>query len=102
MSHRNDRFDWSGGHPALDYVNTLDERPSASPIERLATYRDLVRFVELAGLVEPAIAARLMRLNGRPCTRTFWFNSHRSLDRRCIHRRQYGRIFTLRRSNLLQ
>jgi predicted RNA-binding Zn ribbon-like protein len=69
MSHRNDRFDWSGGHPALDYVNTLDERPSASPIERLATYRDLVRFVELAGLVEPAIAARLMRLNGRACSR---------------------------------
>ena len=27
MSDRTDPFDWSGGHPALDLVNTLDERP---------------------------------------------------------------------------
>ena len=31
-----DRFEWSGGHPALDLVNTLDERPSSAPIENLA------------------------------------------------------------------
>ena len=70
MSDRADPFEWSGGHPALDFVNTLDERPSESPIENLATYRDLVRFAELAGLVEPSIAARLTRLDGRACTRT--------------------------------
>jgi predicted RNA-binding Zn ribbon-like protein len=68
MSDRAGPFEWSGGHPALDFVNTLDERPSDSPIENLATYRDLVRFTELAGLVEPAIAARLTRLGGRACT----------------------------------
>lgn len=65
MSDRNDPFDWNGGHPALDLVNTVDERPSDAPVERLATYRDLVRFVELAGLVEPAIATRLRRLDNR-------------------------------------
>ena len=40
MSNRGDPFEWSGGHPALDLVNTLDERPFDAPIENLATYRD--------------------------------------------------------------
>ena len=53
MSDRTDPFDWSGGHPALDLVNTLDERPFESPIENLASYADLVRFAELARLIEP-------------------------------------------------
>src|SRR5882757_2693371 len=52
-------FEWSGGHPALDLVNTLDERPSSSPIENLATYRDLTRFASLAGLIDRRTAARL-------------------------------------------
>ena len=63
MNSRADRFEWSGGHPALDLVNTLDERPSDEPIENLATYRDLARFTELAGLVEPRIARPLQRLH---------------------------------------
>ena len=49
MSNRANRFEWSGGHPALDLVNTLDERPSGAPIENLATYHDLTRFAALAG-----------------------------------------------------
>jgi predicted RNA-binding Zn ribbon-like protein len=68
MSDRVAAFDWSGGHPALDLVNTLDERPFDNGIERLATYRDLVRFVELAGLVEPSTAVELMRLSQRRCS----------------------------------
>jgi len=52
-------FDWSGGHPALDFVNTLDERPLPAPIERLETYADLVRFAELAKLISPAQARHL-------------------------------------------
>lgn len=63
MNSRTDRFEWSGGHPALDFVNTLDERPSDEPIENLATYRDLARFTELAGLVEPRISRPLQRLH---------------------------------------
>ena len=54
MSDRADSFEWAGGHAALDFVNTVDERPFPSPIENLATYRDLVRFVELAGLLAPS------------------------------------------------
>jgi hypothetical protein len=69
MSDRADAFEWSGGHPALDFVNTLDERPSEAPIENLSTYRDLVLFAELAGLVEAPIAARLTRLDGPACAR---------------------------------
>lgn len=62
-------FDWSGGHPALDFVNTLDERPSDSPIEKLVTYRDLVRFTELAALCPPAVSKRLARLRDPACGR---------------------------------
>jgi len=68
-SDRADPFEWSGGHPALDFVNTLDERPAASPIENLVTYRDLVRFAELAKLIAPPVAARLRRRAGPPCER---------------------------------
>lgn len=63
MSGRANPFEWSGGHPALDLVNTLDERPSPSPIENLATYRDLTRFAALAGLVDRRTAARLQQLD---------------------------------------
>lgn len=65
MKASSDRFEWNGGHPALDLVNTLDERPSQAPIERLATYRDLAEFAELAGLIDRRTAGRLLRLGGR-------------------------------------
>jgi len=65
MSDRADRFEWNGGHPALDLVNTLDERPSQASIERLATYPDLVQFAELAGLIDRRTARRLLRPDGR-------------------------------------
>lgn len=67
MSERADPFEWSGGHPAFDFVNTLDERSFDEPIENLATYRDLVSFVELAGLIEPALA-RTLRDSSRPAS----------------------------------
>jgi len=69
MSDRSGPFEWSGGHPALDLVNTLDERPFPSPIENLATYADLVRFAELAKLIEPSVAQRLRKLSGPACSR---------------------------------
>src|SRR5215218_6557545 len=65
MSERADPFEWSGGHPALDLVNTLDERPLPSPIENLVTYRDLTRFAALAGLIDQRTAASLQRLGSR-------------------------------------
>jgi predicted RNA-binding Zn ribbon-like protein len=69
MARRTNPFDWSGGHPALDLVNTLDERPSDAPIENLATYNAFVSFTELAGLIEPSAAKRLRSFNGVACTR---------------------------------
>jgi predicted RNA-binding Zn ribbon-like protein len=69
VSDRTDPFDWSGAHPALDFVNTLDERPFDRPIENLANYRDLVRFAELAGLVDPRLATSLRTLDGPACSR---------------------------------
>jgi predicted RNA-binding Zn ribbon-like protein len=69
VSNRADPFEWSGGHPALDFVNTLDERPFDQPMENLDTYRDLVLFTELAGLVEPALATALRTLTGPACSR---------------------------------
>jgi predicted RNA-binding Zn ribbon-like protein len=64
MAGRANPFDWSGGDPALDFVNTLDERPSGAPVENLATYKDLVRFAELAGLIGASASARLRSLEG--------------------------------------
>ena len=69
MSKPNDPFDWSGGHPALDFVNTLDERSFETPIENLATYRDLVRFTELAGLIPRPKAKPLRDAVGAESTR---------------------------------
>lgn len=69
MARRADPFDWSGGDPALDFVNTLDERLSDSPVENLATYGELVRFAELAGLIEQSASERLQSLKTPACTR---------------------------------
>jgi predicted RNA-binding Zn ribbon-like protein len=69
MAKRANPFDWSGGDPALDFVNTLDERPSGAPIENLATYRDLVNFAALAGLIEASASDRLRSLEGPNCSR---------------------------------
>src|SRR5688500_10882544 len=69
MTRRTNSFEWSGGHPALDLVNTLDERPSDAPIDRLATYDDLVSFSELSGFIAPSAAKRLRSLGGTPRAR---------------------------------
>jgi predicted RNA-binding Zn ribbon-like protein len=55
-------FELTGGHPALDLVNTLDWRCRESgPEEFLGTYGDVVRFTEQCGLINAADARRLMR-----------------------------------------
>jgi predicted RNA-binding Zn ribbon-like protein len=69
MTSVRSRFDWSGGHPALDLVNTLDERPSDAPDELLSTFSDLVRFAELSGLIEPDLVESLRPLSGPACSR---------------------------------
>jgi predicted RNA-binding Zn ribbon-like protein len=46
-------FDLSGGHPALDLVNSLDNRFRADgPNENLVQYSDLLRFLNETGLLD--------------------------------------------------
>ncbi|MGH2451671.1 MAG: ABATE domain-containing protein, partial [Candidatus Limnocylindria bacterium] len=55
------------GHPALDLTNTA-ARPDADAAfahEHLRSYGDLLRFAELAGLVDPAERRRLERQAAR-------------------------------------
>ena len=47
-------FDLSGGHPALDLVNTLDHRfGHEGPVELLADYGALLRFAQQTELLDP-------------------------------------------------
>ena len=67
-------FELCGGHPALDFVNSLDKRfLEGGPVELLVDYADLLRFTEqtklldtrqvrrLANSVNPGAAARTLR-----------------------------------------
>lgn len=59
-------FELCGGHPALDFVNSLDHRFSDDgPVERLGGYADLLRFAEQTGLVD-ARQARVLAGSVRP------------------------------------
>lgn len=56
------RFDLCGGHPALDFVNSLDNRFGESgPAELLQSYDDLLRFAGQNRLLEPRQARLLAR-----------------------------------------
>lgn len=63
VSERKSRvFDLSGGHPALDLVNTLDWRfRESGPEELLEDYADVLRFIEQSGLLSSADARKLLR-----------------------------------------
>jgi predicted RNA-binding Zn ribbon-like protein len=53
-------FDLCGGHPALDFVNSLDHRFSEDgPAELLADYPDLLRFAQQSGLLDAREVRRL-------------------------------------------
>src|ERR1700704_7087604 len=67
-------FELCAGHPALDFVNSLDKRfLECGPVELLVNYADLLRFTEqtklldtrqvrrLANSVNPGAAARTLR-----------------------------------------
>jgi predicted RNA-binding Zn ribbon-like protein len=58
-------FDLSGGHPALDLVNTLDWRfREGDPEELLESYDDLVGFAEQCELLSAHQARQLRRETG--------------------------------------
>ena len=59
LRRRAPQFDLMGGPVCLDFVNTLDDRFSNHPKELLASYRDLARFAEDAGILSAQQADRL-------------------------------------------
>jgi predicted RNA-binding Zn ribbon-like protein len=53
-------FELCGGHPALDFVNSLDKRfHDGGPVELLVDYADLLRFTEQTGLLDARQVRRL-------------------------------------------
>jgi predicted RNA-binding Zn ribbon-like protein len=62
-------FEWDGNHPALNFVNTLDERLSDAPLERLPSYAALLSFVLQARLIDGATATKLNRYDGETTAR---------------------------------
>jgi predicted RNA-binding Zn ribbon-like protein len=64
-------FELSGGHPVLDFVNTLDNRfDPERRRELLRDYGDLVRFAEQCGLLDAQAARHLTRsVSPRAATR---------------------------------
>ena len=54
-------FDLCGGHVALDFANTVSDRPSPSPIDRLRDYADLVQFAVQTGITTKAAARTFLR-----------------------------------------
>src|SRR5436190_3860384 len=55
-------FELSGGHPALDLVNTLDHRfGGEAPLELLADYGALLRFARQTGLLDAGQVRRLSK-----------------------------------------
>lgn len=54
-----DSFDLSGNHLALDFANTVSERHTDRPVDRIPGYADLVAFAHQTGLIDSARAAAL-------------------------------------------
>jgi predicted RNA-binding Zn ribbon-like protein len=61
-------FDLTSGRVCLDFVNTVDNRLSSQPQERLTGFAELVAFGEQAGALS-ASEARKLRRDGRENTR---------------------------------
>jgi predicted RNA-binding Zn ribbon-like protein len=60
-------FSLCGGHPALDLVNTLDDRfRDSDPVELLGDYPALLRFTEQSELLSAAQVGVLRRRVGKP------------------------------------
>jgi predicted RNA-binding Zn ribbon-like protein len=66
------------GHPTLDFINTIDPREGADPVEHLHAYEDLVAWAGRAGVLSAAAsrqAARAARSDPAAAARSF----HRAL-----------------------
>ena len=55
-------FELTGGRLCLDFANTVDDRPTIDPTDRLKTYSDLLVFGEQTGIFRPSEVHALRRL----------------------------------------
>lgn len=84
-------FDLSGGHPALDLVNTLDDRfGDGPPVELLAEYGALLRFAEQTRILDPG-QVRLLSKSVRPSAAARALRSAREL-REALATTLYGNL----------
>jgi predicted RNA-binding Zn ribbon-like protein len=58
---RRHQFKLVGGHPALDFINTVHDWTVSEPHDYLRAFADAIRFGELAGLLTRADGLRLQR-----------------------------------------
>jgi predicted RNA-binding Zn ribbon-like protein len=61
IRRRGPRFELNGDVLCLDFVNTLDDRPSEQPKELLNSYADLAGFAEDTGILELSRVDDLMK-----------------------------------------
>jgi len=55
------QFKLAGGHPALDFINTVHDWTTSEPLDYLSEFADAIRFGETAGLLSRADVGRLRR-----------------------------------------
>jgi predicted RNA-binding Zn ribbon-like protein len=56
------QIDFEGGHPALDFVNSVDAWTDAEPSDYWSSPADLVAWHQRRGLITPAMADAFLRL----------------------------------------
>ena len=58
---RHHQFKLAGGHPALDFINTVQDWTVPQPLDYLKEFADAIRFGETAGFLTRADVLRLRR-----------------------------------------
>jgi predicted RNA-binding Zn ribbon-like protein len=59
------RFELAGGHPVLDFLNTIQDWTADEPVDYLVDFADAVRFGQAAGVLTRGEAAALRPDGGR-------------------------------------
>jgi predicted RNA-binding Zn ribbon-like protein len=58
------RYELVGGHPAMDFLNTIHDWKVRDPLDRLADFSDVVGFAVAAGLLRRSEARHLAERSG--------------------------------------
>ena len=80
------QFDRCGDQLALDFANTVSNRETSEPIERIPGYPDLVSFARQTGIVTAGQAATLLRRARRDSTSAAKVHGRALLLREALYR----------------